>query len=258
MTTPKEIQAALDKVENTFRLIAAQDQGCGGNLNPCEIYKAMQKIAIDAIAGMSEIRHVLQSHAQEAKKKDDPLSMGFISVDHDGTKRLDVAGYLSTPEGQKRLAEIMGKQEVTTPQDINAVLEWTTEKLNIARRCIEQGIPQTPQGLAEIKILESIVGVLQSHAPTQNVALDALNRFRGLCRCQPDKPQPCGHCVDMDTIRGFIQSHAPEASPVDADSVLADFYRTSDLKGVTIGEDTVLRVFYRYLLRRGFRQGGGV
>ena len=96
MTTPQDIQAALDKVENTFRLIAAQDQGCGGNLNPCEIYKAMQKIAIDAIAGMSEIRHVLQSHAPEASTVDvEALKkrMNNPTFDDDDEMPLEIEAY---------------------------------------------------------------------------------------------------------------------------------------------------------------------
>jgi len=62
-TLPEKTDLAdvLNKIENTFKLIAAQDQGCGGNLRPDEIYKAMQKLALDAVSGMSEIRQALST-----------------------------------------------------------------------------------------------------------------------------------------------------------------------------------------------------
>ena len=38
-----------DALKNTMRLIEVQDQGCGGNLKPEEIYRAMQKLASEAL-----------------------------------------------------------------------------------------------------------------------------------------------------------------------------------------------------------------
>lgn len=55
----QNVSLVLEKFENTFKLIAAQDQGCGGNLSPTEIYKAMQKLALDAIETLPEIRKFL-------------------------------------------------------------------------------------------------------------------------------------------------------------------------------------------------------
>jgi hypothetical protein len=39
-----------DSLKRTMRLIEVQDQGCGGNLKPEEIYRAMQKLARETLS----------------------------------------------------------------------------------------------------------------------------------------------------------------------------------------------------------------
>ena len=48
-TSPTAATQEIQRLRDVLALIEAQDQGCGGNLSAEEIYKAMQRLAREAL-----------------------------------------------------------------------------------------------------------------------------------------------------------------------------------------------------------------
>lgn len=52
-----ELRGLIDGVLYDLKLIRDQEQGCGGNLNPEEIYKAMRRLTIGLISSLETYKH---------------------------------------------------------------------------------------------------------------------------------------------------------------------------------------------------------
>ena len=63
----------------------------------------------------------------------------------------------------------------------------------------------------------------------------------------------CVECGDKDWMNDPACRPKPPADNrgVDVEATLSEFYKTEAIGNITVGEDTVLRIFYRYLNRRG-------
>jgi hypothetical protein len=48
------LEADVQRLRDAIKLIECQDQGCGGNLKPEEIYQAMQRIARETLRTQGE------------------------------------------------------------------------------------------------------------------------------------------------------------------------------------------------------------